>query len=547
MLPYYYSSNYCLNIPELKIFTKQAFVKVKIQCYNAFIMTKSICKRSCGILAHITSLPSPHGIGDIGYSSWKFLDYLEQCGQNLWQFLPTVPTNPIFDNSPYMGNSAFAGSPLLISMDLLVEDGLLAKIDLPPSHFSEYQTSFEAVTSFKKQLLQTAFNSFAKDDENYLSFRENTVWLEEYCLFMSLKDMFDQKGWFDWPADIAAHKSKAIAKASKALEDQTSYYAFEQYQFHKQWKLLQKKAKSCGIRLVGDIPIYVGLDSVDVWANQEIFELNKKNHAPVNVAGVPPDYFSKTGQRWGNPLYRWGSKNKKTQNKLLQWWTNRFEAIFSMVDIVRVDHFRGFEAYWSIPATHKTAVKGKWIKGPGKSFFDTVQKQLGSLDIIAEDLGEITHEVIQLRDDLGFPGMKILQFAFDHNRNNAFLSFNYTTTNSVIYTGTHDNDTTVGWFLSNQLNDKQRLEIKRYCNKDDHDIGSIHKDLIYLAHASISDYAIIPLQDILGFGNDCKMNSPGSKKGNWRWRCAERFLTQETSHWLRLQCELFGRTHPPQL
>ncbi len=509
-------------------------------------MTKLNRKRSCGILAHISSLPSPHGIGDIGPSAWAFIDFLEESGQNLWQFLPTVPTNPIFDNSPYMGNSAFAGSPLLISPDLLVKDRLLTQIPDKPESFSEYLTSFEAVTNYKKELLQKAFKAFSKDDPQFISFLKNTSWLQDYCLFMSLKDKYNQKGWFDWPADIASRKPAAIAKTVKELDNQISYYAFEQFIFHKQWNLLKQRAKDKGVRLIGDIPIYVGWDSADVWANQEIFELNKKTHAPVNVAGVPPDYFSKTGQRWGNPLYRWNNKDIKIDEKLQQWWVMRFKAMFSLVDTVRVDHFRGFESYWSIPAAHKTAINGKWIKGPGKKFFDSLQKQLGTLDIIAEDLGEITPEVIQLRDDLGFPGMKILQFAFDQNRKNAFLPFNYQTSNSVIYTGTHDNDTTVGWYLSKQLSKQQRLEIKQYCNKDNPDIGEIHKDLIYLALSSVSDYAIIPLQDILGFGNDCKMNSPGSKEGNWRWRCAERFLTADVSVWLRSQCELYGRTHPPK-
>ena len=315
-----------------------------------------------------------------------------------------------------MGNSAFAGSPLLLSMELLVEDGLLPKTDLKSDLFSEYQTSFQEVSVYKKDLLQSAFKLFIKDDEQFLGFRKNCLWLNDYCLFMSLKDTYKQKGWFDWPADIAARKPKALAAAQKDLAPKITYYAFEQFLFHKQWQLLQQNAKDKNIRLIGDIPIYVGWDSADVWANQEIFELNKKNYRPTNVAGVPPDYFSKTGQRWGNPLYRWNSQDRNIQKTLQQWWTKRFQAMFSMVDIVRVDHFRGFESYWSIPAAHKTAVKGKWIKGPGKAFFDDLQNQLGPLNIIAEDLGEITPEVIQLRDDLGFPGMKILQFAFDQNR-----------------------------------------------------------------------------------------------------------------------------------
>ncbi len=502
--------------------------------------------RSSGILAHITSLPSAHGIGDIGYPSWNFIDFLNASGQSLWQFLPTVPTNPVFDNSPYMGNSAFAGSPLLISLDLLKEDGLLKNISLPSSPFSEYRTDFKKVTEFKTQALLGAFKCFNRKDKAFLSFIQNSKWLEDYCLFMSLKETHKQKGWFDWPQELADRHPAALSKAKKQLKERWQYYAFEQFIFDKQWKQLREKAEDKNIRLIGDIPIYVGLDSADVWANQEIFQLDPKTLAPTHVAGVPPDYFSKTGQRWGNPLYRWNSTDKDVKKKLYKWWTERFQAIFTLVDIVRVDHFRGFEAYWSIPAKNKTAVKGKWVKGPGKEFFNEIHKSLGKLDIIAEDLGEITPEVIQLRDDLGYPGMKILQFAFDNNRNNAFLPFNYSNANSVIYTGTHDNDTTVGWFLGKQLNDRQRAEIKRYCNKISIDIGEIHKDMIYLALSSISQYSIFPLQDILGFGNDCKMNSPGSKEGNWAWRCAERFFTRDLASWLQAECQLFGRCpHPP--
>lgn len=497
--------------------------------------------RSSGILAHISSLPSPYGIGDIGYSSHKFIDFLAASGQSLWQFLPTVPTNSVFDNSPYMGNSAFAGSPLLISVELLEEDKLIKDVSPPPSFFSEYQTDFKKVTEFKTQVLLAAFQNFNKKDKAFLTFIENCKWLNDYCLFMCLKEVYKQKGWFDWPQELADHQPAALTKAKRQLKERWQYYAFEQFIFAKQWRQLHQKAKDKNILLIGDIPIYVGLDSADVWANQEIFDLKPKKHTPTHVAGVPPDYFSKTGQRWGNPLYRWNSHNRSVRKKLYEWWTDRFRAIFTMVDIVRVDHFRGFEAYWSIPASHKTAMKGKWVKGPGIKFFQEIQKSLGKLNIIAEDLGEITPEVLKLRDDLGLPGMKILQFAFDKNRNNAFLPFNYSNSNSVIYTGTHDNDTTVGWFLSDKLNDNQRREIKRYCNKNTSDIGEIHKDLIYLALSSISQYSIFPLQDILGFGNDCRMNSPGSKEGNWSWRCAERFLTQDIAHWLRTECQLFGR------
>ncbi len=506
-------------------------------------MITTINKRASGILAHISSLPSPHGIGDIGVSSYNFLTFLHDSGQTLWQFLPTGPTNPVFDNSPYMSTSAFAGSPLLISLDLLVSDGLLQTTDINIPAFSEYQTAFKDVASFKNDLLSLAFNNFdrATDKSEFLQFKHSTVWLEDYCLFMTFKEIFHQKGWFEWPKRIAQRDRASILEMAEKHTERIDYFAFEQFIFFSQWQNLRKRAGELDIQLIGDIPIYVGWDSVDVWANQSIFALNPENHRPTEVAGVPPDYFSKTGQRWGNPLYRWNSTNKQVKKQLNSWWTERFRAIFTMVDIARVDHFRGFESYWAIPAENKTAMNGKWVKGPGIHFFEEIYKTLGPLQIIAEDLGEITPEVIALRDALDFPGMKILQFAFDGNRENSFLPFNFDTQNCVIYSGTHDNDTTVGWFLSDKLTELGRNELRSFCNHTQNNDSTIHRDLIYLALSSISRYAIFPLQDILGFGNDCKMNSPGTKEGNWAWRCAPRFLTQDIAKWLHGQCELFGR------
>jgi 4-alpha-glucanotransferase len=504
-------------------------------------MTKQPYKRASGILAHISSLPSPHGIGDIGYSAYKFIDFLHNSGQTLWQFLPTGPTNPVFDNSPYMSTSAFAGSPLLISLDLLVEEGLLDEQIPKTAHFSEYQTDYQKVATFKSNALQLAFQQFNKNSSAFLQFKKETHWLRDYTLFMALKEEYRQQGWFSWPAKLACREQTAMAQKELEHKERLEYFAFEQFIFFTQWKQLRKVANDKAIQLIGDIPIYVGWDSVDVWANQSLFALDKTSHAPTQVAGVPPDYFSKTGQRWGNPLYRWNTDDKQIRKQLYSWWTERFRAIFGMVDIARVDHFRGFEAYWAIPAAEKTAVKGKWVKGPGKSFFKEVHKALGPLQIIAEDLGEITPEVIALRDAFDFPGMKILQFGFDGNRDNAFLPYNFTTPNSIIYTGTHDNDTTVGWFLSDKLTDKRRKAIKQFCNRKHLDASDIHRDFIYLALSSTSRYAIFPLQDVLGFGNDCKMNSPGSKDGNWAWRCAPRFLSSDVSRWLYDQCELFGR------
>ena len=440
-----------------------------------------------------------------------------------------------------MSSSAFAGSSLLISLELLSEDGLLDEQLLKTTGFSEYRTNYQEVTAFKSKLLQLAFKQFDTTDSSFQQFKEETGWLRDYSLFMALKEEYRQTGWFSWPENLASRKQSALQEKEREHRERLEYFAFEQFLFFSQWKKLHETAKKNNIRLIGDIPIYVGWDSVDVWANQSLFELDSTSHRPTAVAGVPPDYFSKTGQRWGNPLYRWNSEDDLVRKKLYSWWTERFRSIFQMVDIARVDHFRGFESYWSIPASEKTAVNGKWVKGPGLDFFNEMQKSLGSLPIIAEDLGEITPEVIRLRDTLGFPGMKILQFAFDGNRDNAFLPYNFETPNSVIYTGTHDNDTTVGWYLDNKLSDKGRQEIKQFCNRKQFDGSEIHRDLIYLALSSTSRYAVFPIQDVLGFGNDCKMNSPGTQEGNWTWRCAPRFLNSEVSDWLRNQTELFGR------
>ncbi len=505
-------------------------------------MNYSSDTRASGILAHITSLPSPFGTGDIGHSAYSFLDFLQESGQHLWQFLPTGPTNPVFDNSPYMTTSAFAGSPLLLSPELLAEDGLLDLSRITVPDFSEYLTSFEEVDTFKKHCLNLAFNAFNPEENSaFQRFKKETAWLHDYCLFMTFKKLYKGKGWFEWPAQLACRDAFAMADIAEKNDRQMNYFAFEQFIFFKQWRELRKKAASLNIQLVGDIPIYVGWDSVDVWANQSIFTLDPATHAPSEVAGVPPDYFSKTGQRWGNPLYRWNSPSGQVRKQLLHWWTERFRATFQMVDIVRVDHFRGFESFWSIPAGEKTAVRGKWVQGPGIQFFKEIHKTLGPMNIIAEDLGEITPEVIALRDALGFPGMKILQFAFDGNPENSFLPYNFKDSNCVTYTGTHDNDTTLGWFLSGALNESKRARIRRFCNQRENSNSPIHRDLIYLALSSISRYTIFPLQDVLGFGNDCKMNTPGSKEGNWAWRCAPRFLSQDISNWLRRQCELFGR------
>jgi len=499
--------------------------------------------RASGILAHITSLPSPYGIGDIGPASTNFLKYLEDSGQKYWQILPTCPTSLLFDSSPYMSTSAFAGSPLLISPDLLVKDGYLSQDQLIPlPSVSHYLTHYDTVTTYKLNLLKQAFELFKlRSDKNYDNFCKQTPWLKDYALFMTLKEVHDGKPWFQWPHDIAKRSPEALAKKREMYAEQIDYFQFEQYIFHSQWLELRRKAQLHSVKIIGDIPIYVGLDSADVWANQPIFELDTAGLKPLYVSGVPPDYFSKTGQRWGNPLYHWHAKDKSVKAQLLDWWTERFRSVFKRVDVARIDHFRGFESYWAIPESEETAVKGTWLKGPGAPFFKTIQNRLGTLNIIAEDLGDITKNVTILREKLGFPGMKVLQFAFDGSHDNPFLPHNFTSSNCVVYTGTHDNDTTLGWFLTGTLDDTFRQNVKRMANRSLNDGSSIHEDFIYLALSSTAKLAIIPLQDLLGFGSDCRMNTPGTSTGNWQWRCAPEFLTAEKSSWLKEITSRFGR------
>lgn len=499
--------------------------------------------RTSGLLAHITSLPSSYGIGDIGPASYSFIDFLAAAEQSWWQFLPTGPTNPFFDNSPYMSTSSFAGSFLLISPDLLYQAGLISRTSLE-NHpmFSPYRTDYQAVTVYKKALLQEAYTAIKQNGSaDFNEFKEKTPWLKDYALFMTAKYLFGDLGWFAWPKELATRNRGALQSIIDTAPDTFDYYCFEQFEFFRQWQLLQTYAKEKNVQLFGDLPIYVGHDSTDVWAAQDIFILDRETFQPTYVSGVPPDYFSKSGQRWGNPLYDWHNKTPAVKIKLLDWWCNRLDHLFTLVDMVRIDHFRAFESYWSIPAEEETAINGKWLKGPGKPFFDQIFDRLGSLNIVAEDLGIIGREVEKLRDDLGFPGMKVLQFGFDSDVSNSFLPQNFETCDCIVYTGTHDNDTSVGWFLGDRLNDEQRRIVRSYANKNLHDPQGIHHDLMYLAQSSISKLCIFPLQDVLGFGNDCKMNSPGVPTGNWRWRCSEEFLTADVLQHLKDTTRRFNR------
>jgi 4-alpha-glucanotransferase len=499
--------------------------------------------RASGILAHITSLPSPFGIGDIGVAAQRFLDYLSSAGQTYWQILPTGPSDEVFDNSPYMSSSAFAGSPLLISPELLISDGLLVEQDIAGlKDVSDFSVNFHAVARFKSQLLTKAFTAFAKNPTDaFAAFQKTTHWLDDYALFMVLKEKFNNKPWYHWPTEFANRHTKSLEETRLKLRPRLTYFAFEQYIFARQWHAMKQHAHHKRVRLIGDIPIYVALDSADVWAHQELFELDKNTGLPLLVAGVPPDYFSKTGQLWGNPIYRWASPETSVQQALTTWWTNRLAAMFSLVDMARIDHFRGFESYWAVPASDKTAEHGSWLKGPGEQLFRQIEKKLGPLPIIAEDLGIITEAVTTLRETLGYPGMKVLQFAFDGHPDNPFLPWNFETSRCVVYTGTHDNDTTLGWFLSENLSENTRSTIKQSANQKITGTSPIHHDLIYLAQSSVAQLSIIPLQDILGFGGDCRMNIPGVATGNWRWRCAQHFLTDELADWFKEITRRFNR------
>ncbi len=502
-----------------------------------------IDRRASGILAHITSLPSAYGIGDIGISSYNFIDFLVACDQSYWQFLPTGPIHPPFDYSPYMSSSAFAGSCLLLSPELLFAADLISQSSLAGHpDFSPYLTDYQQVEEYKKKLLQEAFGKFYPDKfPGYANFLRANTWLDDYAIFMTAKEIYNNAGWFSWPRELSTRSEQGLENILDRHAERINYYRFEQFEFFRQWNVLHDYAREKDIRLFGDLPIYVSYDSVDVWANQEIFTLDRQTLCPTHVSGVPPDYFSETGQRWGMPLYNWQSDNNQVQEKLMHWWTKRLAHLFTLVDIARIDHFRGFESYWSIPEECPTAVDGQWLKGPGKNFFTRIAANLGPINIIAEDLGIITPEVEALRDDLGFPGMKVLQFAFDGNLDNSFLPHNFTSPQNVVYTGTHDNDTTVGWFLSDRLDDRQRENIKLIAGRDRHDQRGSHHDLIFLAQSSISILCIFPLQDILGFGGDCRMNTPGVAEGNWRWRCSGEFLTSAIAEQLQTITQRFNR------
>ncbi len=471
--------------------------------------------RVSGILLHPTSLPGPHGSGDLGESAFHFIDWLANAGQKLWQILPLGGIGP--GNSPYMSSSAFAGNLLLIDLQELHQRGWLDASDLAPDEsFSNERVNFSAVVPWRMARLQKAAQRFAAtassgERADLATFKSAQAdWLDDYTLFMTLADAHQWCEWSDWPAPLAQREPLALQAARDQFAPQVAFWAFCQWSFFRQWQKLKTYANQRGIRIVGDAPIFIAYQSAEVWARPELFELDAQGR-PLVVAGVPPDYFSPTGQRWGNPLYRWRTHAMEGY----AWWVQRVRRTFELVDIVRIDHFRGFADYWEIPASEPTATQGRWLAGPGAALFHAIHAQLGDLPIIAEDLGLLTPEVTTLRHQFDLPGMRILHFAFGGGNDNTYLPHNFDA-NTVVYTGTHDNNTSKGWWL--EASDSERQHVRDYLGLAPHDELDIHWQLITAACASVADTAIHPMQDVLGLDGRSRMNLPGMGEGYWEWR-----------------------------
>ena len=493
-------------------------------------------KRSAGILLHPTSLPGNFGIGDLGPEAYRWIDFLAESGCSLWQILPLGPTG--YGDSPYQCFSAFAGNPYLISPELLFEDHLIKDDDLAcVPEFPENYVNYGVVIEWKNLLLQKAHVNFLekrdqKLQEQYDAFLERNSWLKDYSLYMALKEGHNGVSWMRWEPELRSRNSDSIFNARRQFADRIDFYCFCQFLFFKQWETLRDFAHQNGIKIIGDIPIFVAADSADVWANPELFFLDQDGN-PSIVAGVPPDYFSPTGQLWGNPLYRWKIHNQDGYT----WWLERFKNLLQMVDIIRLDHFRGFSKYWAVPGSARTAEKGRWMKGPGSDFFRSLRNALGDLPIIAEDLGVITPDVIRLRERFSLPGMKVLQFAFLTNPDDLYLPHNFPV-HCLVYTGTHDNDTVKGWY--ERVPEEERNFYRRYLNRNGDNVAW---DFIQACWASVAAVAISPMQDFLELGNEARMNLPGQAQGNWQWRMAKGACSHELADRIREINYLYSRTN----
>jgi 4-alpha-glucanotransferase len=496
-------------------------------------------ERNAGILLHPTSLPGPFGIGDLGYEAYNFINFLEAAGQKIWQVFPLGPTG--YGDSPYQCFSAFAGNPFIISPEKLRDYGLLSIDDISnPPQTNPTKIDYGTVIEYKTSLNKKAYSNFKKSqnglEKEYSEFIEqNSEWLNDFSLFMAAKDYHKGVEWTRWDKDLISRKENTLKDWRKKLSDQIDFYNFVQFIFEKQWAELRNYANKKGIKIVGDIPIFVAFDSADVWSQKELYSVDK-NGKLLFVAGVPPDYFSATGQLWGNPLFNW----KEMEKDDFLWWRRRITKLLGLVDIIRIDHFRGFDAYWEIPGNAENAIKGRWVKAPGEKLFSIIQKYLGSLPIMAEDLGVITKSVADLRDKFEFPGMKILQFAFGTEMERKFLPHNIPF-NSAVYTGSHDNDTTRGYFDKAKTQDNDIYShVQKYLNYYGEDIPF---ELIRAAYRSAADTVVIPMQDILNLGGESRMNFPGTLGGNWTWRFKWNQVSHETASTFKYMTTLYER--PP--
>lgn len=487
--------------------------------------------RKSGIIFPIFSLPSNYGIGTFGVEAYNFIDFLEKANQSYWQILPLGPTS--YGDSPYQSFSTFAGNPYFIDLDLLTKDGLLKQEEIDSIDFGKDNRyiDYGKIYLSRYKVLKIAFNRFNKNNKEYEEFKEsNKFWIYDYTLFMALKDYNGGKTWTSWNEDIRRREQEALIKYSTLLKDEIEFQMFMQFKFYEQWNSLRSYAKEKGIEIIGDIPIYVAEDSSDVWSNPKLFMLDK-DLIPTKVAGCPPDAFSETGQLWGNPIYNWKAHKEEQFN----WWIERVKSSLGLFDIVRIDHFRGFAGYWSIPYEDETAANGEWEVGPGIELFDAIKKELGDINVIAEDLGYITEDVKRLLNYCGFPSMKVLQFAFDPKGDSEYLPHNYNK-NTVVYTGTHDNDTIKGWIES--LSESEKEFCMAYTGmKNEDDAWALVKTAI----ASTAETAIIQIQDILDIGSEGRINIPSTIGLNWRWRMDKNYLTDELANKLKSLSTLYRR------
>lgn len=491
--------------------------------------------RKSGILLPVASLPSQYGIGSFSKEAYQFIDQLKEAGQSYWQMLPLGPTG--YGDSPYQSFSTFAGNPYFIDLEKLIEAGYVTKMECEEYDFgdNERYIDYGKLYLSRFEILKKAYKrSRISEDSNFFKFnKENSFWLDDYALYMAIKNSLGNICWVEWEEDIKLRKKEVMEEYRKNLAEEVEFYQFQQYMFYSQWEQLKDYANKRGIKIIGDIPIYVAFDSSDTWANKELFQFDD-NCNPIAVAGCPPDAFSVTGQLWGNPLYKW-EYHKQTNYK---WWMKRLESCFKLYDVVRIDHFRGFDEYYSIPYGDKTAEFGEWRKGPGYDIFRVMKEKLGEKEVIAEDLGFLTDSVLELVKESGYPGMKVLQFAFDSREESDYLPHNYLN-NCVVYTGTHDNDTVRGWYDTLESADKE------FCNRYLH-LQSCEKDSIYwefirAAHSSVAATCIIPIQDYLGLGKEARINTPSTLGNNWKWRLTKGEITGELTKKISSITKLYGR------